>query len=223
MPPSIGVAAFVIGVVLVLAAIIGREVKIAAIELPALDRTRRLLAGGFGVLLLLFGLFDGQVPFRLAGSSPETTPPTASAPDGNASSAPVATNSSTLPCLADVPENDFLMVPVEKARRTDRRFSSGQPRDAVLGIQFTSGKDVIGGLKFATSTIGSGVDIVSVVDAACQPLATYANVSRPGQAKDAPYQYDTIAYRFGDVVVEMDLAYAETGDTINLRAQQVAR
>ncbi len=223
MPPSISVAAFVIGAVLVLAALIGREVKIAAVELPALDRTRRLLAGGFGVLLLLFGLFDGQLPFRLAGSTTEATPPAASAPAADESSAPVTTNSSTLPCLADVAENDFLVVPVEKTRRTDRRFSSGQPRDAVLGIQFTNGKATIGGLKFATSTVGSGVDIVSVVDAACRPLSTYANVSRPGQPKDAPYQYDTIAYRFGDIVIEMDLAYMETGDSIALRAQQVVR
>ena len=223
MPPSISVAAFVIGAVLVLAALIGREVKIAAVELPALDRNRRLLAGGFGVLLLLFGLFDGQVPFRISGSTIGTTPPAASAPAAGESSAPVTANSGTLPCLADVAENDFLVVPVEKPRRTDRRFSSGQPRDAVLGIQFTNGKDAIGGLKFATSTIGSGVDIIGVFDAACRPLSTYANVARPDQPKNAPYQYDTIEYRFGDVVVEMDLAYMETGDSIALRAQQVTR
>jgi len=60
MPDSITVAAFVFGLVLLIAALIGKELKIAAVEMPALDRMQRLIVGALGVFLVIFGLTEGQ-------------------------------------------------------------------------------------------------------------------------------------------------------------------
>src|SRR5574341_1496181 len=62
MPESISVAAFVVGLVLVVAALVGRQVKIAAVELPDLNRLQRGIVGTMGAALIVFGLFDGQLP-----------------------------------------------------------------------------------------------------------------------------------------------------------------
>jgi hypothetical protein len=62
MPESISVAAFVVGLVLVVAALVGRQVKIAAVELPDLNRLQRGIVGIMGAALIAFGLFDGQLP-----------------------------------------------------------------------------------------------------------------------------------------------------------------
>jgi len=56
MPDSITVAAFVVGLVLVIAALIGKELKIAAVEIPALTRGQRVILGLMGVFLVVFGL-----------------------------------------------------------------------------------------------------------------------------------------------------------------------
>ena len=40
MPPTVSVAAFVFGIVLLLAALIGKELKIVTMELPALSQSR---------------------------------------------------------------------------------------------------------------------------------------------------------------------------------------
>ena len=62
MPESISVAAFVVGLVLVVAALVGRQVKIAAVELPDLTRLQRGIVGILGAALIVLGLFDGQLP-----------------------------------------------------------------------------------------------------------------------------------------------------------------
>lgn len=62
MPPSVSVAAFVFGVVLILAAIVGKDLKIAAIEMPALKPGTRVVAGIAGIALLYIGLFDPIKP-----------------------------------------------------------------------------------------------------------------------------------------------------------------
>lgn len=60
MPDSITVAAFVFGLVLIMAALVGKELKIAAVELPPLNRNQRLIVGVLGVVLVIFGLTEGQ-------------------------------------------------------------------------------------------------------------------------------------------------------------------
>lgn len=79
MPPTVSVAAFVFGMVLILAALVGKDLKIAAIELPALSRGTRIVAGVAGVALLYIGLFDPIKPAALpalsvAGSTATASP-----------------------------------------------------------------------------------------------------------------------------------------------------
>jgi hypothetical protein len=48
MTDSITFAAFVVGLVLLIASLIGKELKIAAVEMPALNRGQRLIVGVVG-------------------------------------------------------------------------------------------------------------------------------------------------------------------------------
>src|SRR3972149_5258620 len=77
MPNSITVAAFVAGLVLVIAAFIGKELKIAAVEMPALNRGQRVVVGILGVFLVEFGMTDGQWFQRAAGLAPPPAQPPA--------------------------------------------------------------------------------------------------------------------------------------------------
>ncbi len=81
---SLTLLSFALGIVLILAAIIGKEIKIAAIELPAVsERLPRLVLALAGMALIYFSIFD---PFQL---TPKESEPTAVA---NApTSAPVST------------------------------------------------------------------------------------------------------------------------------------
>ena len=58
MPPTVTVAAFVFGIVLLLAAIIGKEIRIVAVELPALTGKTRGIVGAIGIILVGVGLLD---------------------------------------------------------------------------------------------------------------------------------------------------------------------
>jgi hypothetical protein len=136
-----------------------------------------------------------------------------------ATSAP-ATAGTTSDCFAEVPEPDRIIVPIENHRRTDRSFGSGQPREGVMVIEFSQVDEIIGGLQFKTHSGGVGFDLVSVVDGGCNPITSYENASRPEQPKDAPYDYDTLLYRFGEIVIAMDVSYGEGNGKIYLRAEQ---
>lgn len=230
MPPSISVAAFVFGIVLLLAALIGKELKIVTVELPALGPGRRVLLGSLGVALTVFGIMDGQLPALMSPAPPLANPSRvvlASAAPLAAVATPLPTAPATgisegvLPCLADVAETDLVTLPMETVRRTDRKWGHGQPREGVMAMQFEDSTGIRGGVKFATVASGAGVDIVAVVDAACRPVTTYANVSNPTQPKDHPYGYETMRYQFGDVAYIADLAYGEGDGLISVRAQQV--
>jgi hypothetical protein len=227
MPNSITVAAFVAGLVLVIAAFIGKELKIAAVEMPALNRGQRVVVGILGVFLVVFGMTDGQWFQRAAGLAPATVeaPMATSAPATTA--APLATSApaaavTTSNCFAEVPDSDRIIVPIENQRRTDRRFGSGQPREGVMVIEFSQADEIIGGLEFKTHSGGVGFDLLSVVDGGCNPITTYENATRPDQPKDAPYNYDTLTYRFDDIVIAMDISYGEGNGQLQLRAEQTA-
>jgi len=75
MPESITVAAFVFGVILIIAALVGKDVKIAAVELPALTRNTRVLAALLGCVLVYIGLINpfsttpGQPPAAVSQNS----------------------------------------------------------------------------------------------------------------------------------------------------------
>jgi hypothetical protein len=225
MPNSITVAAFVAGLVLVIAAFIGKELKIAAVEMPALSRGQRLVVGILGVFLVVFGMTDGQWFQRVASLAPATVeaPIATSAPDTAAelmaTSAPAAAGTAS-DCFAQITDSDRIIVPIENHRRTDRSFGSGQPREGVMVIEFSQADVIIGGLQFKTHSGGVGFDLVSVVDRGCNPITTYENASRPEQPKDAPYDYDTLIYRFDDIVIAMDVSYGEGNGKIYLRAEQ---
>lgn len=226
MPPTVSVAAFVFGVVLLLAALIGKDLKIVTVELPALGPGRRVVLGLLGLALTLFGLFDGQVPARLAPAPTSVTPATPQVADAASPAAQLASavpvREGVLPCLADVAEDDLVILSMDPARRTDRKWSSDQPRAGLLAMQFEDPGGVRGGVKLKTLESASGIDIVGVFDAACRSVRTYSNTSNPSQPKDHPYNYESMRYQFGEFVYAGDIFYAEGGDTLMVRIEQIA-
>ena len=225
MPNSITVAAFVAGLVLVIAAFIGKELKIAAVEMPALNRGQRVVVGILGAFLVVFGMTDGQWFEPVAGLAPATTAAPMATSDPDTTAALMATSDPAAAgtpsnCFAEVPGSDRILVPIENHRRTDRSFGSGQPREGVMVIEFSQADEIIGGLEFKTHSGGVGFDLLSVVDGGCNPITTYENATRPDQPKDAPYNYDTLTYRFDEIVIAMDVSYGEGNGQLYLRAEQ---
>lgn len=230
MPPTVSVAAFVFGIILLLAALIGKELKIVTVELPALGLGRRIVLGCIGLTLVVFGLLDGQLPLRTApaaapvivSAAPATTAGPAAFPVAAPPAQAAAPREGVLPCLADVAETDLVILPMDANRRTDRRWSSGQPRAGLLAMQFEDAAGLRGGVKFRTLASAAGIDIVGVYDAACRPVTTYSNASNPSQPKDHPYNYESMRYQFEDFVYAGDIFYAEGDDTLMVRIQQIA-
>jgi hypothetical protein len=126
MPDSITVAAFVIGLVFLIAALIGKELKIAAVEMPALNSMQRLIVGVLGIVLVIFGLTEGQVFTRSANlqSSPTAAPASASAAAQEAAptsstaaiistppASPTAANPSAPPTQASLPDLGVALPP----------------------------------------------------------------------------------------------------------------
>ncbi|HSN74329.1 MAG TPA: hypothetical protein VL334_04430 [Anaerolineae bacterium] len=228
MPPTVNVAAFVFGIVLLLAALIGKELKVVTVELPALGPGSRIVLGLLGICLTAFGLLEGKMPdFNptapsavSSGTQQASAAMVALAAPGQATPA-TAAQDDALPCLADVAETDLVLLPMDPARRTDRKWSTGQPRAGVLAMQFEDASGVRGGVKFKTLASAGGIDIVAVFDAACQPVSTYSNVSRPDQPRDEPYNFDTMRYTFGDAVYTADISYGEGDGKMSVRAQEI--
>lgn len=119
MPDSITVAAFVIGLVFLIAALIGKELKIAAVEMPALNQTQRLIVGVLGVVLVIFGLTEGQAFTRSANlqTSPTTAP--ASAPVAAQEAAPTSTSAAIVSALPTIPTTANPSAPPTQASLPD--------------------------------------------------------------------------------------------------------
>ena len=124
MPPTVTVAAFVFGIVLLLAAIIGKEIKIVAVELPALTGRTRGIVGAIGIVLIGVGLLD-LLP------SPPPSPPTA-AQTATATSALTPTPSTTGALASgalfgsdfDQDKGDWIKGPESNARGAVNRLIS---------------------------------------------------------------------------------------------------
>lgn len=230
MPPTVSVAAFVFGVVLILAALIGKELKLVTIELPALGPGRRIVLGLMGIGLTVFGLLEGQLPVIRPPSQPaainSATQPASGGPAPVVAAAQIAPSEAArdgvLPCLADIAETDLAIVPVDPARRTDVKWGVGQPRTGVLAIQFEDSTGIRGGVKFKTLASAAGIDIIAVVDSSCQPVTSYGNISRPNQPKQSPYNYDAMRYQFGEAVYSAGISYGEGDGRLLVIAQQLA-
>ena len=208
MPESISVAAFVVGLVLIVAALVGRQVKIAAVELPDLNRPQRSIVGALGAALVVFGLFDGQLPaWPSAGPADATLTPIINLAAGE--------------CFADVAEANRVDVALETALETYQRFGEGQPREDTFALHFTHAGNFVGSVKLTSLASGLGFNILSVVDSACSPLTTYENSTLPNQPRNTPYAYDTLRFHFGDTTVAVELFYKDQG-SIEVRAQTIA-
>lgn len=213
MPESISVAAFVVGLVLIVAALVGKPVKIAAVEVPDLNHFQRGVIGVLGLTLVVFGLLDGQ-SFSWPPPSPSPTNP-------SATSSPNLVNSPTSgECFVEVETAQQIKVAIEPAREVYTRFSSGQPHEDLFAVQVVVGGKAVGSVKFKSLASGSGFDILSVVDSACNPLTTYENATRPNQPQNAPYAFDTMRYDFGEAEVAIEIFYTDKG-VLELRAQPI--
>lgn len=248
MTDSIAVAAFVFGLVLLIAALLGKDLKIAAVEMPALNRTQRIIAAAIGVFLVFFGLTDGRAFLRGALSQATATPavsaavatdappqaaaptspplaqntPAAASPTDAASAAVPVTGGASGACFSEISANDRLTIGLERNRADDRQMSSGQPRDATLVVELKTQGAIIGAVKFQTFESGVGFDILGVVDAACNPVTGYKNITRSDQPKESPYNWDTLEYQFGSTPVSMAMNYSEDIGQVSINAWTVS-
>lgn len=223
MPSSIGVASFVFGVVFLLAALIGKELKIAAVEVPALELRSRLVVGAVGVVLVAFGVVQaaGPPPAEPAEAVlAATTTTTAGAPVATGAAATLAgppVDVPAEPCFSDVGGDDRAVVEVDRSFRSDGAFSAGQPRAGTVVIEFRLEGDRLGVVAFHTSWSGNGFEILGAADGGCAPVEGFTNVS--GGRNGAPAVFETVEYGFVGGTVAMDMWYSETDDRIQYRAQ----
>ena len=220
-PISIGVISFVAGLVLLIAAVVGQKIEIAAVKMPELiDPKRRALTAMLGAVLIIFGVLQNQ---PAAGSGAPAAQP--SMPAQTSTTTTTSGSATVLPgvlaCLANIPAADLQIIPVERDLRTDRKFGSGQPRDGVIALQFTQSGAAIGAVTFRTLSSGLGFRIERVADGTCAPGVPFSSISNPGTPNGAVANYETVEYRFPRATVRMDIAYCEGRDCIALRAQQV--
>ncbi len=222
LPLSIGVISFVAGLVLLIAAIAGQKIEIAAVKLPEIvDSKRRFLVGVLGAVLIGFGMWDGTLPAFLRPSMAGAAGPATAALAATSLPGGSIATPGLLACLADVPADDVQIVPVEIDLRTDRKFGSKQPKDGLLAIQFTGAGKPLGAVRLQTQSSGVGFRILGVVDANCGPVTSYANITDPGAARNAVFNLYTVEYRFPAATVRMDTGYCEGRDCISLRAQRI--
>jgi hypothetical protein len=214
MPDTIALSAFVIGLVLVIAALLGTKVKIVQVELPELNGPKRVITGVLGAILVTFGLADGKLPQVATVALATPAGQTAAAP-------PAAASAAALPCFGDVPAANVHTVPVAMDRRVDAKFPYGPPHDDVVAIQWSDGKALLGGVKLRTLTSEVGFDISDVYDGACNRIETYRNLDRTDVPKDKPISYDTLRYDLPGAAYIMDVSYQSEG-LLSIRARQVA-
>lgn len=204
---TIGLTSFVIGLVLLLAALLGTGIKIVQVDLPKFEKKQRIIAGVFGAVLVAFGLADGKLP--LPASSPAGSSPA------------VAAASPAQGCFGDVPADNLYTVIVAQDRRIDKKYWYGKPREDVIAFQWSDGKAVLGGVKLRTLASEAGFDILSVVDGACNPVQTWRNLDRTDVPKDKPVSYDTLRYDVAGRIFMMDVAYTHDG-RIDIRVKLLA-
>lgn len=218
MPSSVGIAAFVVGLGLLIAAIVGQKVKLISIELPDLSRAQRLTVGALGLALTAFGLSeargdaDRSSTAAVAGGvappapSPTVRLTTSTPVDGTQ---PVALSDDTMACITAVAPEDVFKLDLEPGRRTDRKPQAGMPRDAeVVLLPRVDGRP-LGAIVYRTRASGGSFRIAAVYDAACAPVATYRNASNPDVDRDAVGNYETMQFTFGPTTVAITLAYGE--------------
>lgn len=132
MPQSVTGAAFVLGVILIIAALVGKEVKIAAVELPALERQPRFIVGMLGALLIYVGLFD---PVSTNLARPEPTAVAADSTLAQPAALPV-TPSATLAALTATPQEQVSLeaADISGAYRVIGAAANGDPYGGILQL-----------------------------------------------------------------------------------------
>jgi|GEM_PF-2905289 len=205
MSITISIAAFVIGLLLVVAALIGQEITVKELKLPALGgRGKRFLVGLFGAVLMVFGANDGKLPLPTEAASPQ----------------PLAVVTSSASCFADVSAANVVALPVMQSQTSMRRFGVGQPRADTFAVEINGDTGRIGSVLFKTHEAGLGFTLLGVVDGACRPVTTYENTTEPGSPKDSIGEYHVMRYAFGLAVISMDMFYRD--DQIEAKARLVA-
>ncbi len=232
MPTSVGIAAFVVGLGLLIAAIVGQKVKLISIELPDLSRLQRLTVGALGVGLTVFGLSETRGD-RARATPVATSTTTTATPRARASAVAQTTTDTpptgtqapgpegaTMACIAAVPSEDTFTLDVEHGRRTDRKPQAAMPRDAQIAVLPRLDGEPLGAIIYRTRATGGSFVITAVYDATCTPVSTYRNASNPDAARTTVGTYETMKFDFGSTTVAIMLAYGE-GEPILLMTGEV--
>jgi hypothetical protein len=94
-----------------------------------------------------------------------------------------------------------------------------QPKDGVIGIKFTELNQAIGGMRFSFISGGNVFKVETVVDARCQAIENYANLSPDGN-KRVLQNWDRLQIPFGDQAYMVQIGYG--GGKVRADTQQVS-
>ena len=83
MPATISIAAFIMGLLLVVAALIGQAIEAKEVKLPAITGRKHIIIGFFGAFLMLFGINDGKLWPQSASAPVLATYAISNTPAGN--------------------------------------------------------------------------------------------------------------------------------------------
>jgi len=107
----------------------------------------------------------------------------------------------------------FEGIPAERVRQveTGRRdltlIRPDQPKDPPLGIKFTEFNRPIGAIRLVFISANEIFKVERVVDAACRPVETFFNASRPAD-KDVLQNWDSLRVELGGQAYELRLGYS---------------
>ncbi|HEY8201417.1 MAG TPA: hypothetical protein VII47_08685 [Actinomycetota bacterium] len=182
-----------IGLACIIGAIVGGGLKLMGIEIPLFTSVRRqiLLAGlgvalvaGVGIARLNKGASDGAA----GETGPSVAPPSASA-------------TATPQCYGRVFQGiaQDRLVSLEEGTDGSGVVRPEQPKDQPVGLVLTDGGTPIGALTFRFFPAGVGTfKIDRIVDARCREVTQFLNASRPGGARNALQNWDTLRVQLGD-------------------------
>jgi hypothetical protein len=196
---------------------------------------RQRWAGLVGILLLISGVALHILPSR--SSSPAATatiqvtpapavatsvpPATRGAGAALPTSVPPAPGSATEDCFAQY----FSAIPAARVKTIEMGtadfevLAPDQPKDGVIGMKFTELQQAIGGMRFFFISGSAVFKVDTVVDARCQAIESYANVTS-GDNKRVLQNWDHLQIRFGDQAYLVQLGYG--GGTVRAGTQHVS-
>jgi hypothetical protein len=190
------------GIACIVAAIVGGGLKAFGLEIPALASSRRQIGlGVFGAALLAAAAVASGDGFLARGEP---------AADKEATAADGPSASSSGDCLAST----LGAVPPDRIKHIESGTADfelvppNQPRDLPVAVVVEERRRPVGAIEFEFFASSSIFKITRVIDASCNPVAAFKNISRGGD-KTVLQNWDEVEMTLGDATYVLRLGYGD--------------